>query len=528
MINVIIVLLELYKNINMKIIIILTLSISMMLNVSCQNQNKQDYEKYLVTTLETAENLKDLELIKSIYGENAILYTPELMPISGIQGITSLYEFIFSRGNVETVRYIVDSIYNEQNNITEQGISITKKQGQSADTSDFKIVFQEINNGYKISEIYFGKQEKIKRKLPKFIEPTGKYQVGQKTYFYDKVNSGNNRLLSFQIWYPAQIESDIKAVYQSEEVVAASAKFLGFPLFMINYFSLMKSNSSLNVPVFPNKEFPVLLYNHGYGGFTSVYQTIFEDLASHGYIVVSIGHENESALLIVEDSIVISNNPQNEFYTSRAPELRGSEIGQWQNVILNSDNVKENREAYQKIIELTPLHNESIRLWKSDTKVAYAKLLELNKTDKNLNGAFDFEKVGAFGHSVGGAVAGELAYSCNATKAAINLDGFQFGDLINNNLKIPFMFVSSNRSENRYLRALTFMDKSEADCYQVAIKGFSHDNFTDLKYLLEGDSKMIQLQRELILNFFNKYLKNKEIDLKEIEKKYSDIRLLKN
>ena len=495
----------------MKKIALISVVISIMLNVSCQNHNTQTSEKHLVRKLEKAENLKDIKLIESFYDEDAILFTPDLMPISGKKSVVSIYEFIFSRGNIESVKYIVDSTFNKQNNIVEQGVTITKKSGQSADTNVFKAVFKEVDNEYKIAEIHFGKEENIKHELPKFIEPTGKYQVGQKTFFFDKENSGNSRLLSFQVWYPTQTDSDNKAIYQNKEVVEASAQFLGFPLFMINYFSKMKSNSYINTPVFPDKKFPVLLYNHGYGGFTSVYQTVFEDLASHGYIVVSIGHEDESALLIVEDGVVISNSPQNEFYAKRAPELNGSEIGQWQNIILNSDDVNKNRKAYQEMIKLTPLHNESTRLWQSDTKAAYAKLLEIDKTDKNLKGAFDFEKVGAFGHSVGGAVAGELAYNCSATKAAINLDGFQFGDLANNKLKVPFMFVSSNRERNRYLRTSSFMDDSETDCYQVAIKGFSHDNFTDLKYLLEGNSRMIEMQREIIRNFFDKYLKRKRL-----------------
>ena len=78
----------------------------------------------------------------------------------------------------------------------------------------------------------------------------------------------------------------------------------------------------------------------GYAGFTSVYQTVFEDLASNGYIVVSIAHENESALFITEKGNVIPNNPENTFYKSRSPELNGTKINEYQSVILNSDNLK--------------------------------------------------------------------------------------------------------------------------------------------------------------------------------------------
>ncbi len=170
-------------------------------------------------------------------------------------------------------------------------------------TSEFKVVFQETDKEYKITEISFGKEQNIKREIPKLIEPTGKYNIGQSTFFYDKTKSGNDRLLSFQIWYPTELNTGAKSPYQKKEVVKASANFLGFPLFMVSYFSKMKSNSFLDAPAIANKKFPVLIYNHGYGGFTSVYQTIFEELVSHGYIVVSIGHENESALLILATTV---------------------------------------------------------------------------------------------------------------------------------------------------------------------------------------------------------------------------------
>lgn len=512
----------------MKRIILLSLSFSIMLNVSCQNQNNRKSNQYLVHKLEKAENSKDIQLIESLFAEDVILYTPDLMPVTGREGVLSIYRFMFSRDNVEYVKYSADSVYEIQNKHIELGININKKIGQAADTNEFKVVFQQYDGEYKITEISFGKEEDIKREVPVLTKPTGDYKIGQSTYYYSKLKSGNNRLLSFQIWYPTQTKSDTKATYQSEAVVKASANFLGFPLFMVNYFSLIESNSYLNVPAPPKQKFPVLLYNHGYGGFTSVYQTIFEDLASHGYIVVSIGHEDESALLIAEEGVVIANDPQNVFYTSRAPELNGSNIGEWQNIILNSDNLVENKKAYHEMIKLTPLHNESTRLWESDTKTAYSKLVEINKTDNYLKGAFDFGSVGVFGHSVGGATAGQLGFEGGFVKAGINLDGFQFGDLINNKLKVPFMFVSSNQEGDRYLRASTFMDKSEAACYQLAIKGFSHDNFTDLKYILEGNSKAIELQRKLIKAFFDKYLKGKDVELDGLKKEYPEIRLTGN
>lgn len=489
---------------------------------SCQGQEVKN-DNYLIKRLEEAENSKDINEIKSIFDDNAVLYTTELMPIENKSGIVSIYEFVFSRNNVENVKYKVDSTNRNNNYYYEYGKLITKKIGQDKSSHNFKAVFEKQRNEYKIVEISFGDEDSLRKTLPQLLKPTGNFNIGQTTFFYDKNNSGNGRLLSFQIWYPTNSNSDNKQPFRTEKVISNASNFLGIPTFTTSYFSKIKSNTILNAPTIPNKTFPILIYNHGYGGFTQVYQTIFEDLVSHGYIVVSIGHENESALLIKENGDVISNSPQNEFYIKRSPELNGSEIGRWQTAILNSNEYSENDKAYKEMLKLTPLHNESTRLWQSDTKAAIKKLKQINSSDKNLKGIFNFEKIGVFGHSLGGATAGQMCFGNTPIKAGINLDGFQFGDLYQNKLKVPFMFVSSNQEGDRYLRALTYIENSEQDCYQVAITGFSHDNFTDLKYIIEGDKKAMELQRALIRSFFDMYLKDKKMNLIELEEEYKQI-----
>ncbi|MDH3651111.1 MAG: hypothetical protein OEQ53_15595, partial [Saprospiraceae bacterium] len=399
----------------------------------------------------------------------------------------------------------------------------TKKVNQEDVHQPFKAVFEKQNDGFKIIEISFGDEVELRKELPKLLKPTGNFRIGQRTFFYNKQKSGNDRLLSFQVWYPTNLESENKLPFRTEEVISSVSDFLGIPNFSISYFSEIESNTILNAPTIPSKVFPVLIYNHGYGGFTQVYQTVFEDLASHGYIIVSIGHENESALLIKENGEVIRNGPDNEFYAKRAPELSGAEIGRWQSVILNSNNIDENTEAYRKMLKLTPLHNESTNLWESDTKAVIDILEAINNEGEELAGIFDFDRIGIFGHSLGGATAGQMCFGNTPIKAGINLDGFQFGDLFSNKLEVPFMFVSSNQEGDRYLRAFTFIKNSKQDCYQISIEGFSHDNFTDLKYIIEGDKEAMELQRTLVRVFFDKYLKDKPINLKGLEREYERI-----
>jgi len=478
---------------------------------------------YKISRLETAENENNIAAIKELFDDNALLYTTELMPVFGREGIASIYEFMFSRNDIENVEYLVDSTAVIGQQYFEYGNLTTKKIGKERVSHPFKAVFEEQNNHFIIMEIAFGEEDKLITELPEMLKPTGVYNIGQRNFYYDKSQSGNERLLSFQIWYPANDDSTEKQPFRTEQVISILSDFLGLPAFLTSHFSEIESNTISNAPAVSNKKFPVLLYNHGYGGFTQSYQTVFEELVSHGYIVVSIGHEDESALLIKEEGQVIANNTGNVVYSSRAPELSGAEIGRWQSVILNSNKTAENDEAYKEMLRLSPLHNESTVLWASDVKAVIEKLKTINVEDTNLYGTFDLDKIGIFGHSLGGAAAGQMCFGKTEIKAGLNLDGFQFGDLYENELEVPFMFVSSNQENNRYLRSLTFIEDSKRDCYQVTIKGFSHNNFTDLKFIMEGDKEAMELQRKLVKGFFDKYVKGLSVDLKAIENEYDRI-----
>lgn len=483
-------------------------------------------DAFLISELEKAENLKSIDDIKVIFDDNARLYTTELMPINNKTGIVSIYDYIFSKNEYKEVKYEVESKFVKGEIYHEHGVLKTYRKGQVEIIQNFKVQFTKQASGYKIIEISFGEEEKLKKTLPTLLKPTGKYKIGKTTFFFDRDSSGNNRLLSFQVWYPTNSKSKQKESFRSIEILKSASKFLGFPFFAISYFSEIESYSIPNALPISGKKFPILIYNHGYGGYSQVYQTVFEDLASNGYIVVSVGHENESALLVKENGEIISSKPTNDFYRKRAPELTESEIGMWQSIILNSNNSSENHNAYKEMLKLTPLHNESTRLWQSDINATINKLKYINNSDIKIKGYFDFEKMGIFGHSLGGATAGQMCFGDTPFKAGINLDGFQFGDLFHNNLATPFMFVSSNREGNRFLRAHTFIENSKQDCYQIAIKGFTHDSFTDLKNVIEGDERAIELQRNLIKSFFDKFLKNSEIDLRLLEDTYEQFRII--
>ena len=485
-------------------------------------------ENIMITKLEKAEKSQNIEMIKDIFAANASIVYPDSPPKYGKEAIISFYQYLWENTPIETVEYKNITVTEDENQIIETGTFVLLNGKKEEVELPFKAIFIMKENVYNLQLLTLGEGVTLENKTPKLIKPTGEYKVGQSTYYYPRNESESNRTIAFQIWYPANPIGNETAVYHSKATAEASAKFLKLPIFFNSYAPLVETNSYKNAPPISNRKCPILLYNHGYSGFTSVYQSVFEELASHGYIVVSIAHENESSLFITETGEVIANNPENEFYTNRASELNGSKINKLQNIILNSDDITENQKAYFELIKLSPLHNESTRLWAIDTKSVLEKLKKLHFEKPIFKGIFDFENIGIFGHSVGGATAGQMAFDCEEIKAGINLDGFQFGDLVHHKLNIPFVFVSSNQRGNSYLRASSFIHKSNTDCYQVFIKGFSHSSFTDLIMSDPNGEEAITLQRELIKNFFDKYLKGVNVVLNDLRKEYFEINIFKN
>jgi alpha-beta hydrolase superfamily lysophospholipase len=53
-------------------------------------------------------------------------------------------------------------------------------------------------------------------------------------------------------------------------------------------------------------KFPLLVFSHGYTASSSAYTALLEDLASHGYVVLSLVHPYEATAARLADSRVVS------------------------------------------------------------------------------------------------------------------------------------------------------------------------------------------------------------------------------
>lgn len=112
---------------------------------------------------------------------------------------------------------------------------------------------------------------------------------------------GKKRELMIRFWYPAPPGQDCKlAEYASPKVWAYFSQISGIPL------PAVKTNSCANAPVTDGRH-PVVVFTHGYTGTFTDSTFLCEDLASRGYVVVSVAHTYETTAVEFPDGRLVKS-----------------------------------------------------------------------------------------------------------------------------------------------------------------------------------------------------------------------------
>jgi predicted dienelactone hydrolase len=183
------------------------------------------------------------------------------------------------------------------------------------------------------------------------------------------------------------------------------------------------------------------------------------------------------------------------------------------------------KENFRKFLSTTPepLHSESVREWASDTKALLDELerVAAGAAKSPLEGRLDLDRVGVFGMSYGGATAGEFCVQDPRCKAAINIDGGQYGRLIDDSLMVPLLIISSSQAYGAHFPVL---DLTRGPAWLIRVPETNHIGLTDLS--LQGPlfgwmgvtGKLDPRRREAIMTdytvgFFEKYLMSRNAEL---------------
>lgn len=342
-----------------------------------------------------------------------------------------------------------------------------------------------------------------------FEEPTGPHRIGTKVYHwidhqrnepYSK-NSTDRRELMVQIWYPAAEKSKGDPEPYIRNINGLSKgleKTLSIPAFAFSHMGLVKSHSFMDLQLSDSENhYPILLFSHGFNGFRNQNTFEVEELASQGYIVLSIDHTFDAAATVFPDG----------------------------------------RTAYVQPVNLTDEGDSHIKLWEEDVTFVLNQIEKLNQNDEAgfFTGRIDTSRIGMFGHSYGGATAAQILAKDSRVKAAINMDGALYGETLpESGIGKAFLLMSAEEPDEadpykvreRYGRGLAGGGMS------MVIPHTDHTSFTDLHLFSpvlqspgENLKEVHRIINEFSLAFFDQYVKQKDEGsaLKRLMTKYPEV-----
>ena len=235
--------------------------------------------------------------------------------------------------------------------------------------------------------------------------PSGPYVVGARSeVFLDEnrpeprvTTSTVPRTVPATIWYPAQKADGQTPLGYDPEIAEALSSNVNVPGVIFDHLRRISTHTFQDAPPAAGR-FPVLLYSPGFGSTRYENMALVTELVSHGYVVVGMDHAGTSAITSTQTGEKIPANDQ------------------WQ---LATDETEPTRLIEERA---------------QDARLVLDSLL-----DTPLAESMDFERVGMFGFSFGGATAAEVLRTDPRVQTALNLDGTFFGKVKQEGVAKPLL-----------------------------------------------------------------------------------------
>jgi Platelet-activating factor acetylhydrolase, isoform II len=365
-------------------------------------------------------------------------------------------------------------------------------------------------------------------------KPSGPNLIGfSTTTITDQSRTMNNlktpRVITLDLWYPASSIDGLKAAPYSENALNKMLeKYQGIPA-SVN--GETPSFSFQDAPVIPGSH-PTVIFNHGYSSFSKQNASNFQELASHGYFVISIAYPGDS--LIARDAAgnVLEFDATDSVYQKLSvaqkeagyAQALATKLEAQRNAKTSLEHAKASHELAQTLpySEFEPIKQRWLEdtlfvihtLSQADSQVAKPKILE----------AANASKITVTGHSFGGIVALEVAKNPPAgVQRVIDLDGswLEYKSGENAQIRVPMLAMLSTKNviQNQDLGLYGSFDQllkhTSSGTHIIEIAGTAHFNFTDLNFIpilkrfapLLGDvdnKRMASLQNQAILEFLKR------------------------
>ncbi|MFF0266525.1 alpha/beta hydrolase family protein [Kribbella sp. NPDC004536] len=209
----------------------------------------------------------------------------------------------------------------------------------------------------------------------------------------DPFVGGRPRELMVSVWYPAR-RAAAPAAYlpplTAEVYAEGAAAALQQPVGTVDWVGA-RSHAGLMAPALPGRR-PVVLFSPGFGVPRGLASISVAELASHGYVVVTVDHTYEAAAVQFPGNRVELQTLPPAPYALRARNTRYDDL--------------------RFVLDCLE------RLARHDNPDAERRRLPAGLAD-----VLDLDRIGAYGHSAGGLSSIDLLVSDPRVRAAIDLDG---------------------------------------------------------------------------------------------------------
>ena len=381
--------------------------------------------------------------------------------------------------------------------------------------------------------------------FPMFTLPTpdGRHAIGTRQFeLIDSARTGvmedapgTPRRILVRAWYPASnVEGLTPRPYLTEQEVDDHAidvfTDFGLPQFVYRHFTRVRTHSYEDAPVDVSESLPVVVFSHGYWCWPGQNTALMEKLASHGYLVFSVGHPYDAGTMTFADGTKIPVSPKKKsaqvptegmikYWTGENHEARYAALHQYQSDF-----------DHHRVMQ-------SFNAWRDDLRFFVDQLTadRLPEAMHELQEVADDQHIGFAGMSFGGTSSASACHHDPRCQAAVNLDGEEFDwSLYNANVRMPLGVLHAdwvryppfgpNSADPTFnlLCGYAYETWSTAGENETVIRarliGSRHLGLTDLplsargplakRMYGSGDSqKMVDATNAFVLGFFDAYLK---------------------
>lgn len=274
--------------------------------------------------------------------------------------------------------------------------------------------------------------------------------------------------------------------------------------------------------------FPLVVFSHGAFGYYQSNTSTYMELASHGYVVISLNHPYHSFFTEDTDGQLITVNP------SFMQEV----------MYINQDSTSE-EEIFELSSKWLAIRKADIKFTLDCVEAAKAKgdcqtewfirSEDIEQEILEVLAMTDIDKIGLMGHSLGGAASVTVGREREDVDAVIDLDGTMLGEQLSYEngsyqyyaeaYPIPLLAVDNEEHylEGDMIAALYVNNvvlENAVDSKHTYFVGSGHMNFTDLPLFspvlasLLGtgtidETECIKTMNEIVLQYFDCYLKDK-------------------